>query len=108
MATLPNQRTRPLSSRDFTTSPSFSGVSDTTPSPTDTSDSDELSLTRIVCGQVIDKRRRDRRRPPTGLMLQMRLNEVDEIFDRIMGLMDDCPEPLRLDADGDNRSIAWV
>jgi hypothetical protein len=41
-------------------------------------------------------------------MLQMRLNEVDEIFDRIMGLMDDCPEPLRLDADGDNRSIAWV
>lgn len=41
-------------------------------------------------------------------MLQMRLNEVDEIFDRIMGLMDDCPEPLKLDADGDNRSIAWV
>jgi hypothetical protein len=38
----------------------------------------------------------------------MRLNEVDEIFDRIMGLMDDCPEPLKLDADGDNRSIAWV
>jgi hypothetical protein len=67
-----------------------------------------LSLTRVVCGQVIDKRRRDRRRPPNGLMLQMRLNEVDEIFDRIMGLMDDCPEPLRLDADGDNRSIAWV
>jgi hypothetical protein len=40
-------------------------------------------------------------------MLQMRLNEVEEIFDLVMTLMDDCPDALKLDpdGDGDNKSI---
>lgn len=37
-------------------------------------------------------------------MLQMRLNEVDELLDRVMTLMDDCPEPLRMEPESDTRS----
>lgn len=58
-----------------------------------------------VCGHLLEKRGRDRRRPPTGAMLTTRLNEVSELFGQIMGLMDDCPSPLRLDMDGDGRSV---
>ena len=58
----------------------------------------------LVTGQVLDKRRRDRSQPPSGLLLQMRLNEINELYDQVMGLMDDCPEPLRLNLDGDTKS----
>ncbi len=50
-----------------------------------------------VTGQILSRRRVDRRKPPTGLMLQMRINEIDELFEEVMTLMDDCPTPLRLD-----------
>ena len=63
----------------------------------------EVDMT--VTGQVIDKRRQDRRKPPTGVLLQMRLNEVDELFQRVMTLMDGCPEALKLDSE-DNPSVA--
>lgn len=52
------------------------------------------------------RRRRDRRAPPTGLMLQMRITEVNDLYEQIITLMDDCPEPLRLDWESDNRSVA--
>lgn len=41
-------------------------------------------------------------------MLQMRLTEVSDLYDQIMSIMEDCPEPLKLDLDSDNRSIAYV
>lgn len=54
-------------------------------------------LTWAVLGQVLDRRRRDRRRPPSGCQLQKRLEEIDHLFGDIVTLMDDCPEELRLD-----------
>ncbi|KJD99484.1 hypothetical protein I311_06945 [Cryptococcus gattii NT-10] len=50
-----------------------------------------------VSGEVLDKRRRDRLRWPSGLMLQMRINEINELHNRTMSLMDLCPAPLKLD-----------
>jgi hypothetical protein len=42
-------------------------------------------------------RRSGRHRPPTGLLLSARLAELDVLYDRIMSLMDDCPDRLKLD-----------
>ncbi|ADV21200.1 hypothetical protein CNC03930 [Cryptococcus gattii WM276] len=50
-----------------------------------------------VSGEVLDKRRRDRLRSPSGLMLQMRINEINELHNRTMSIMDLCPAPLKLD-----------
>jgi hypothetical protein len=63
-------------------------------------------LTKLVLGKVMCRRQQDRRSPPKGLMLQLRLTEVSDLYDQIVGFMDDCPEPLKLDWDNDNRSIA--
>lgn len=52
------------------------------------------SLT-LVTGQVIGRRQVDRRAIPQGLSLQMRLNEIDELYGQIMGLMVDCPPALQ-------------
>ena len=62
----------------------------------------------IVTGMILDKRRRDRRKPPIGVMLQMRINEVDDLFEQVMHLMDGCPQGLKLDLDMDNRSVGYV
>ncbi|ORY28647.1 fungal-specific transcription factor domain-domain-containing protein [Naematelia encephala] len=56
---------------------------------------------------LIDKRRRDKRKPPSGLMLQMRINEVNELFEKIMRLMEDCPAALKLDLENDSKSITF-
>lgn len=53
-----------------------------------------------LLGQVLDKRKRDRVMPPSGLMLQMRMNEIDQILHQVMTLMDNSPEALRLDMGG--------
>jgi hypothetical protein len=62
----------------------------------------------IVTGMILDKRRRDRRKPPIGVMLQMRINEVDDLFGQVMQLMDGCPQGLKLDLDLDSRSVGCV
>lgn len=49
-----------------------------------------------VFGLILDKRRSDRIRPPIGVALQMRLREVDELYEEMMGLMSGCPKELRL------------
>ncbi|GMK55551.1 hypothetical protein CspeluHIS016_0206070 [Cutaneotrichosporon spelunceum] len=53
-----------------------------------------------LLGQVLDKRKRDRVKPPQGLMLQMRISEVDTILHQVLTLMDNSPEVLRLNMDG--------
>lgn len=57
-----------------------------------------------LCGVAMDRRRRDKRDLPSGVLLQVRLNEVNELYDQVVGLMDDCPEPLRLGAGRDGQS----
>jgi len=49
---------------------------------------------------VLDKRRSDRNKPPSGILLQMRINEIEQIFHQVMTLMDNCPEALKLDLSG--------
>lgn len=58
-----------------------------------------------VIGQFLNKKRSDRRKPLTGVMLQMRLNEIADLYERVQTLMDDCPEALKLDNDSDNKSM---
>lgn len=41
-------------------------------------------------------------------MLQMRLNEIADLYERVQTLMDDCPEALKLDTDSDNKSVGYV
>ncbi|BEI92936.1 uncharacterized protein CcaverHIS019_0505640 [Cutaneotrichosporon cavernicola] len=53
-----------------------------------------------LLGQVLDKRKHDRVKPPQGLMLQMRINEIDTILHQVLTLMDNSPEALRLDMGG--------
>lgn len=50
-----------------------------------------------LLGQITDKRRIDRLRPPSGVLLQMRISEVEQIFHQVMTLMDNAPEALKLD-----------
>lgn len=52
-------------------------------------------LFRII-GKLVDLRRLDRRNAPAGLVLQSRLNEVEELLRLIVSLMDDCPPELKL------------
>ncbi|KAL7424604.1 hypothetical protein Q5752_000288 [Cryptotrichosporon argae] len=59
-----------------------------------------ISKLFALLGEALDKRRRDQKNLPHGLLLQMRINEVDQLFDQVLGLMDNCPEPLRLDMAG--------
>jgi hypothetical protein len=66
------------------------------------------TLILTVLGRVLDKRRRDRRKAPSGIELQMRLNEVDRLFEDVMTLMDDCPRPLKLDMTPEARPPTYV
>lgn len=50
-----------------------------------------------LLGQITDKRRIDRQRPPSGHLLRLRIQEVEQIFHQVMSLMDNAPEPLKLD-----------
>lgn len=69
-----------------------------------------VGITRIyrICGQVMDRRRRDKKAPPQGVLLQMRLNEVNDLYDQVVGVMDGCPEVLRLELESDARSNEYV
>jgi hypothetical protein len=58
-----------------------------------------------VTGQLLNKRRSDRRKPPSGEMLRIRISEIGDLFDQVMGLMDDCPSALRLDFNSAARSV---
>ncbi|KAK4688912.1 hypothetical protein P7C73_g1194, partial [Tremellales sp. Uapishka_1] len=49
-----------------------------------------------LTGQILDKRRCDRRRPPSGPDMQKRLAEIDDLLEQVMTLMDGCPEALKL------------
>jgi len=49
-----------------------------------------------VFGQVLDMRRLDQLRRPSGIALEMRIIEVEEAFQQISNLMSGCPEELRL------------
>ncbi|WVW80505.1 hypothetical protein I302_102489 [Kwoniella bestiolae CBS 10118] len=53
-----------------------------------------------ILGQALDLRRIDRRRNPTGIHLQMRLNEVNGLLELCESIMDDCPPALRLSQPG--------
>nr|XP_019049127.1 hypothetical protein I302_02908 [Kwoniella bestiolae CBS 10118]OCF28057.1 hypothetical protein I302_02908 [Kwoniella bestiolae CBS 10118] len=64
-----------------------------------------VSQLHRITGQLLDKHRRDKRKPPSGLLLQMRLNEVNDLYERTMTLMNNCPRPLRLDYRTGTRSV---
>ncbi|WWC66444.1 uncharacterized protein I206_100346 [Kwoniella pini CBS 10737] len=64
-----------------------------------------ISRLHRITGQVLDKHRRDKRHPPSGLMLQMRLNEVNELYEKTMTLMDNCPKSLRLEYRTGTKSV---
>lgn len=49
---------------------------------------------------MLDKRRSDRNKPPSGILLQMRINELEQIFHQVIALMDNCPDALKLDMSG--------
>lgn len=61
-----------------------------------------------VTGQVLEKRLHDRLTPPTGILLQMRINEINGLYDEVMSLMDDCPAELRLETTENAPSVGWV
>lgn len=58
-----------------------------------------------VTGQVLEKRLHDRLTPPTGILLQMRINEINGLYVEVMSLMDDCPPELRLEGNEDAQSV---
>ncbi|WVQ97169.1 hypothetical protein IAU59_004279 [Kwoniella sp. CBS 9459] len=64
-----------------------------------------ISRLHRITGQYLDKQRRDKRKPPSGLSLQMRLNEVNELYERTMSLMDHCPAPLKLEYRSGSKSV---
>lgn len=41
-------------------------------------------------------------------MLQMRINEINELYNRTMSIMDFCPAPLKLDYKSASASVMWV
>lgn len=51
----------------------------------------------IVLGEVLEKRRRDRRHPPRDANLTMRQLEVCQLQEQLVHLMDNCPPQLSLD-----------
>jgi hypothetical protein len=59
-------------------------------------------------GQFLQKKRADRRKPLSGVMLQMRLNEIADLYERVQSLMHNCPEVLKLDVDSDSKSVTYV
>lgn len=65
----------------------------------------ELS-SNAVLGQVLENQRRDLRTPPADLPARQR--ELLALQNGIEQLMEGCPEPLRLDADESDWTLAWV
>jgi hypothetical protein len=61
-----------------------------------------------VMGQFLQKKRADRRKPLSGVMLQMRLNEIADLYERVQSLMHNCPEVLKLDVDSDSKSVTYI
>jgi len=41
-------------------------------------------------------------------MLQMRLNEIADLYERVQSLMHNCPDVLKLDVDSDSKSVTSV
>lgn len=70
-------------------------------------DNRDLADHRVI-GQFLNKKRGDRRKPLSGVMLQMRLNEVADLYERVQTLMHNCPEVLKLDVDSDAKSVTYV
>ncbi|WRT64046.1 uncharacterized protein IL334_000974 [Kwoniella shivajii] len=64
-----------------------------------------VSQLHRITGQLLDKLRRDKKKPPTGLLLQMRLNEINELYERTMTLMDNCPKSLWLEYRNGSKSV---
>ena len=85
-----------LSSLDLCTSPSSSEVGSLL---------GKNKILMIVMGQFLQKKRADRRKPLSGVMLQMRLNEIADLYERVLSLMHNCPEVLKLDVDSDSKSV---
>lgn len=56
----------------------------------------DIAQLMTVLGEALEMRRRDRRRPPSGLASRAR--ELDDLQHQVEHLMDDCPLPLRLPA----------
>lgn len=46
---------------------------------------------------MLDKQAADRVTSPTGIMLQMRIVEINALYSEVMALMIDCPPELSLD-----------
>lgn len=88
-----------LSSLDSCTSPSSSEVGSLL---------GKNKILMIVMGQFLQKKRADRRKPLSGVMLQMRLNEIADLYERVQSLMHNCPEVLKLDVDSDSKSVTYV
>ena len=61
-----------------------------------------------VTGQMLDKQATDRVNPPTGIVLQMRIVEINGLYNEVMRLMVDCPPELRLDDCNDMPSVRYV
>ncbi|WVQ71033.1 hypothetical protein IAR50_000558 [Cryptococcus sp. DSM 104548] len=59
-----------------------------------------------LTGEVLDKRSHDKHRPPSGVLLQMRLSEISSLYHRVISAMDGCPQPLRLDYSTPGSSVA--
>lgn len=51
----------------------------------------------LVMGHILQMRRSDRRSPPSGISLALRLEEVMGLYRMICQSMDHCPKELKLD-----------
>ncbi|KAK8865773.1 hypothetical protein IAR55_000920 [Kwoniella newhampshirensis] len=58
-----------------------------------------------MTGEILDRRRRDKVKPPHGHYLQMRIDEAEDLYDKLMALTDANPPQLRLDYKSDSRSV---
>lgn len=54
----------------------------------------------------MEMRRRDRRRPPRDGNLALRQLELSNLQQQVEGLMEDCPVPLRLNAESPEQALA--
>ncbi|ODO07311.1 hypothetical protein L198_00890 [Cryptococcus wingfieldii CBS 7118] len=59
-----------------------------------------------LTGEALDKQSHDKLRPPSGVLLQMRLSEVSQLYHRVMSAMDGCPQPLVLNYSTPRSSVA--
>jgi len=50
----------------------------------------------LVASRVLEFRRRDRRYSPVGTALQTRITEIENLYEQILRVLDDCPPSLKL------------